>query len=164
VDLWPGTLTTRSQRRSHSAYIYLYCYYKVIPYFSSIPTRFAVKAQSETSLLRALTRVSLARPYKKWLAYLTHATWQDRLGATVTTYCDNLNRGMALWKQNSLTRALVAVTAFEILSLWSYALHETMVALPETFLKLVSCDTSEWRHVASDIRKVRQSLSFKGIF
>jgi hypothetical protein len=38
------------------------------------------------------------------------------------TRCDNLIPGMALWKQNLLTCALAAAVAFEILSLWSYAL------------------------------------------
>jgi hypothetical protein len=33
---------------------------------------------------------------------------------------------MALWKQNFFTCALAAVVAFEMLSLWSYALRETM--------------------------------------
>ena len=36
---------------------------------------------------------------------------------------DNLIPGMALWKQNLLNYALAAAVAFEILSLWSYALR-----------------------------------------
>jgi len=59
------------------------------------------------------------------------------------TWCDNLNPGMALWKQNLLTCAVAAAVAFEILSLWSYALHEMMAPLPETVLKIVSCNTSQ---------------------
>jgi hypothetical protein len=37
--------------------------------------------------------------------------------ALICTRCDNLIPGMALWKQNLLTCALVAAVAFEILSL-----------------------------------------------
>jgi hypothetical protein len=44
---------------------------------------------------------------------------------------------MALWEQNLLTCVLTAAVTFEILSLLSYALHETMVPLPETVLKIV---------------------------
>ena len=49
-----------------------------------------------------------------------------------STWCDNLIPGMAMWKQSLLTCALTVAVAFEILSLWSYALRETMVPLPET--------------------------------
>ena len=59
------------------------------------------------------------------------------------TRCDNLIPGMALWKQNLLTCALAAAVAFEILSLWSYALRETMVPPPETVLKIVFRNTSQ---------------------
>jgi hypothetical protein len=55
--------------------------------------------------------------------------------------CDNLIPRMALWKQNLLTCALAAAVAFEILSLWSYALHEMMVPLPDTVLKTVFWNT-----------------------
>jgi hypothetical protein len=58
------------------------------------------------------------------------------------TRCDNLIPGMDLWKQNLLTCALAISVAFEILSLWSYALRETMVPLPETILKIVFRNTS----------------------
>jgi hypothetical protein len=37
---------------------------------------------------------------------------------------DSLIPGMAMWKQNLLTYALTAAVAFEILSLWSYALPD----------------------------------------
>ena len=59
------------------------------------------------------------------------------------TWCDNLIPGMALWKQNLLTCALVAAVAFKILLLWSYALREMMVPLPETVLKIVLWNTSQ---------------------
>jgi hypothetical protein len=59
----------------------------------------------------------------------------------VCTRCDNLTPGMALWKQNLLTCALAAAVTFEILSLWSYALHETKAPLPETVLKIVFQNT-----------------------
>ena len=52
------------------------------------------------------------------------------------TWFDNLIPGMALWKQTLLTCALGAAVSFEMLSLWSYALRETMVPLPETVLKI----------------------------
>jgi len=42
-----------------------------------------------------------------------------------------------------LARALTAAVAFEILSLWSYALRETMVMLPETVLNIVFRNTSQ---------------------
>jgi hypothetical protein len=58
------------------------------------------------------------------------------------TWCDNLIPEMALWKQNFLTCALTAAVAFGTLSLWSYALRETMVSLLETFLKIVFRNTS----------------------
>ena len=58
------------------------------------------------------------------------------------TWCDNLNPRMALWKQNLITCAPTAAVTFEILSLWSYALCETMVPLPETVLKIVFQNTS----------------------
>jgi hypothetical protein len=45
---------------------------------------------------------------------------------------------MDLWKQNLLTCASAAVVAFEILSVWSCALGETMVSLLETVSKIVS--------------------------
>jgi len=54
-----------------------------------------------------------------------------------STWCDNLIPGMAMWKQSLLTCALTVAVAFEILSLWSYALRETMVPLPATVLKTV---------------------------
>jgi hypothetical protein len=50
---------------------------------------------------------------------------------------------MALGKQNLITCALVAAVAFEILSLWSYAIRETMVPLSETVLKIVFRYTSQ---------------------
>jgi len=59
------------------------------------------------------------------------------------TWCDNLIPGMALWKQNLLTCALAAAVAFEILSLWNYALREMMVPLPETVLKIIFRNTSQ---------------------
>jgi hypothetical protein len=64
------------------------------------------------------------------------------------TWCDNLIPGMAPWKQNLLTCALAAAVAFEILSLWSCALHETMVPLPQTVLKIVP----EYLAVTSRVR------------
>ena len=65
------------------------------------------------------------------------------LNLVVQTRCDNLIPGMALWKHNLLTCALAAAVAFEILSLWSYVLRETMVPLPETVLKIVFRNTSQ---------------------
>ena len=59
------------------------------------------------------------------------------------TTCDNLTPEMALWKQSLLTCALEAAVTFEMLSLWSYALRETMVPLPETVLKIVFRNTSQ---------------------
>ena len=59
------------------------------------------------------------------------------------TRCDNIIPGMAAWKQILLTCALAAAVAFEILSLWSYALRETMVPLPETVLKIVFRNASQ---------------------
>ena len=64
-----------------------------------------------------------------WVSH-THPYW-------ICTWCNNLIPGMALWKQNLLTCALAAAVTFEILSLWSYTLRETMVPLPETVLKIV---------------------------
>jgi hypothetical protein len=57
--------------------------------------------------------------------------------------CDNLIPGMGPWKQNLLTCALAAAVALEILFLWSYALRETMVPLPETVLKIVFRNTTQ---------------------
>ena len=59
------------------------------------------------------------------------------------TWCDNLIPAMALWKQNLLTYALTAAVTFEILSVWSYALSETMEPLLETALKIVFQNTSQ---------------------
>jgi hypothetical protein len=47
---------------------------------------------------------------------------------------------MAPRKQNLLPAAAIA---FEMLSLWSYALRETMVPLPETVLQIVFWYTSQ---------------------
>jgi hypothetical protein len=49
---------------------------------------------------------------------------------------------IALWKQNLLTLALVAAVAFEVHSLWSYALHEMMVPLSETVMKIIVWNTT----------------------
>jgi hypothetical protein len=46
-------------------------------------------------------------------------------------------------KQSLLTFALAAAVAFEVLSLWSYALHEMKVPLAETVLKILLRNTSE---------------------
>jgi hypothetical protein len=71
----------------------------------------------------------------------THVTWLS-LQRKWYTRCNNWIPGIALWKQNLLTCALAAAVAFEILSLWSYALRETMVPLPEIVLKIVFRNTS----------------------
>ena len=73
------------------------------------------------------------------------------------TWCDSLIPGMALWKQNLLTRALAAAVAFEILSLWIYALSETMVPLPETVLKIVLRWMSER---SANLRSFRAFFNF----
>jgi len=75
------------------------------------------------------------------------------------TWCDNLIPGMALWKQNLLTCALAAAVAFEIVSLWSYALHATagnslensfLEYLAVTFSRCVGCQKGQQIFVPSD--------------
>jgi hypothetical protein len=50
---------------------------------------------------------------------------------------------MAMSEQHLLICALVDAVAFEILSLRSYALRETVVRLPETALEIVSRNTTQ---------------------
>jgi hypothetical protein len=57
--------------------------------------------------------------------------------------CKNIIPGIALLKKKLLIFALLAAVAFEILSLWSYSLRETMVPLLETVLKNVFQNTSQ---------------------
>jgi hypothetical protein len=99
----------------------------------------------------------------RWIVSLkdTHRHWI----VLAFKSCDNLIPGMALWKKNLLICALATVVAFETLSLWSYALRETMGLLPETVLKIVFGKASQHLcHVALDIRNVSKFLSLQGIF
>jgi hypothetical protein len=77
--------------------------------------------------------------------YKSQAFWNVLVLLKYTTVtamrCDNLIPGMALCKQNLPTCAL-AVT-FEILSLRSCALCETMVPLSERVWKIVFQNTSQ---------------------
>lgn len=49
---------------------------------------------------------------------------------------NNLIPGIALWKQNLATHALVVAVTFDILSLWSYVFWEMVVPLLEIVLKI----------------------------
>jgi hypothetical protein len=84
------------------------------------------------SLTKGLTNYGLL---SRW--YSKGARLED------STRCDNLIPGMDLRKQHLLTRALAAAPVFEIPSLRSHALCETMVPLPETVWKIVSRKTSQ---------------------
>jgi hypothetical protein len=72
------------------------------------------------------------------LGSCTSSAMTDRQSGNLSsTKCDNLIFGMVLWKQNLLTCALAAAVSIEMLSVWSYAIRETTVSLPETVLKTV---------------------------
>jgi hypothetical protein len=65
------------------------------------------------------------------------------LRTIINMRCDNLIAGMALWNKYLFACVLVATVVFEILSLWSHALHEKMVPLPETLFKIVFQNTPQ---------------------
>lgn len=67
---------------------------------------------------------------------------------------------MTLWKQNFLICLLVAGVTFEILSLWNYALHETIVSLPDTVLKII-CSNFVTLHLMTGMLA---NLSLQGTF
>jgi hypothetical protein len=98
--------------------------------------------------------------YIQWHDHVTlhPVTWPHH-----TTRRDNLIPRMALWKQNLLTRTLVAAIAFEIPSLRSYALCETMMPLPES----LQSRFPEYVPVASrcvGCHECQQTSSLQGIF
>jgi hypothetical protein len=91
-------------------------------------------------------------PYDIWVQYVprrkhitsplqmlfrqTFAVYYEYYVEHAITRCDNLILGIDLRKQHLLTCALAAAVVFEILSVWSYALRETMVLLAETVLNI----------------------------
>jgi hypothetical protein len=69
--------------------------------------------------------------------HLSNILWLGFLTLNFQIYyeykrCDNLIAWIALWKQNLLTFALAAAVALEVFFLWSYALRDTMMPLPES--------------------------------
>jgi hypothetical protein len=59
------------------------------------------------------------------------------------TSCYNFNSRNDHVKENLLICALEAAVAYEIIPLWSCALRETILPLPEAVLKIVFWNTSQ---------------------
>jgi hypothetical protein len=102
---------------------------------------FAEWASCTCEVLRRQRHYPRTDTYKKSDS-LTIMLLRD-LTVSIHKRCYNFIPGMTLWKWNLLTLVLAAAVAFEMLSLWSYALRETMLPLPETVLKIVFRNTSQ---------------------